>query len=159
MWTLRVADDASPILVDAVGGQRVPPLDEGEAARLADVRFNEAGAPVASQRVEDAVGEYRGKPMPAWRVTFDDSRHTNVYVDAMTGEVTSVRNDTWRRFDFFWMLHIMDYEAREDFHHPLLTIAAVLGMLTALTGLCLAVVVLRPRKRSRRGVRPHSSMP
>lgn len=37
--------------------------------------------------------------------------------------------------------------APTDFHTPLLTTAALLGVATSLSGLLLAVVVLRPRRR------------
>ncbi|MHC5211697.1 MAG: PepSY domain-containing protein [Planctomycetota bacterium] len=145
------AELVRPVLVDARDGERLPDLSPDAASAVARARFTPAGAIVAVERVPAATGEYRDKPMPAWRVTFDDERGTNVYVDARTGEITSVRNDTWRRFDFFWMLHIMDYTDRTDFHHPLLTSAAVLGVCSALTGLCLAAVVLRPRRSRARG--------
>ena len=48
-------------------------------------------------------------------------------VDAGSGEVTAVRHDRWRLFDWFWMLHIMDYDERSDFSTPLLTGGRVYG--------------------------------
>ena len=36
------------------------------------------------------------------------------YISATTGSVLERRNDTWRWWDFFWMLHIMDYDEREN---------------------------------------------
>ena len=49
-------------------------------------------------------------PVPLYRVDFDDWIHTSFYLDPVSGEVRSVRSDIWRVFDFFWMLHIMDYQ-------------------------------------------------
>lgn len=34
--------------------------------------------------------------------------------------------DRWRVFDFLWMLHIIDFDSRDDFNHPLLQIASAL---------------------------------
>lgn len=127
-----------------------------ESARsVATARFEDDRA-VATERVTEASGEYRGKPVPAWRVRLDDDRDSHVYVHPITGAITSVRNDTWRRFDFFWMLHVMDYEEREDFHHPLITIVAIGGVLTSLTGLVLTVMLWWARRRGARSARDES---
>ena len=48
-----------------------------------------------------------------------------------------------------WMLHIMDFDERDDFNTPLLQISALLGLILALTGLiywALTTRVLRRRK-------------
>jgi len=50
------------------------------------------------------------------------------------------RNDDWRFFDFFWMLHIMDYEERENFNNPLLITASIFALVTVLAGLLLLVL-------------------
>jgi hypothetical protein len=38
-----------------------------------------------------------------------------------------------------WMLHIMDYENRQDAHNPLLITAQVSGLLFAISGLWLLI--------------------
>lgn len=78
--------------------------------------------------------------LPAFRVVLDDVARTVVYVDATTGDVTARRNDSWRTYDFFWSLHIMDYRAREDFNHWLIRGAALLAMATVLTGTILLAI-------------------
>jgi hypothetical protein len=147
VWVLDVPDKSS-ILVDARHDVVLESMPAEEAAGIARTRFTLSDEVASVAAVEHLGGEYKERPMPAWRVTFADDDETNIYVDATTGEITAVRSDTWRRFDFFWMLHIMDYDNRKDFHTPLLTGAAVLGVSTALTGLLLAVLVLWPRRRS-----------
>lgn len=144
-WSLAPhgAEPGAEALVDALTGAPLPPMDADEAARLATARLA-APAPVSAvTTVARAEGEYRGKPVPAFRVDFDDGRGTRLYVVAATGETGAVRNDLWRRFDWFWMLHIMDYGEREDFGTPWLKAAALLGLSTALTGLVLAGLTLR----------------
>ncbi len=78
--------------------------------------------------------EYRGKPLPAWRVALADGAGTVVYVSATTGEVTARRNDVWRAYDFLWSLHVMDYRERESGNHPLLLGAGLLALLTIGSG-------------------------
>jgi hypothetical protein len=55
----------------------------------------------------------------------------------------------WRVFDFFWMLHIMDYGERENFNSPLLITASVVGWVLAVTGIWLVVLWLMRRKKKR----------
>jgi len=95
------------------------------------------GLLVSVQLVAEAQyrGEYRGKPAPAWRVDLEHPKRPHIYVDAVTGEALARRNRLWRLFDFFWMLHIMDYRARESFNHPLLTAMSALALATGLSGL------------------------
>ncbi len=131
---------------DATSGDEAP-LGPEDAARIASE--DQDSRPEAREvvRYDEAPPiEYRGRALPAYRVTLDDEESTGVWVDARTGDVTARRTDRWRIYDFFWALHIMDYTGREDSHHPLLIAAAALAELTALTGLVLWLRRI-PRKR------------
>lgn len=123
--------------MDARTGALLPVArEEAEAAARRDQR--DAPLVVEASLVEhDAPIEYRDKPLPAWRVSLADRGGTAVWIDARTGEITARRNDRWRQYDFLWSLHIMDYRGRESFHHPLLIVAAGLGLLTVLSGVTL----------------------
>ncbi len=123
--------------IDARTGEDRP-VGEAEAKGIA--RLDQPGAPpirevVLVERNPDV--EYRGRPLPPWRVRLADDAGTIVYVDALTGEVTARRNDVWRVYDFLWSLHIMNYRERENFRNPILIGAASLGALTVLTGVVL----------------------
>ena len=48
-----------------------------------------------------------------------------------------------------WMLHIMDYDERQDAHHPLLIGAQITGLTFALTGAWLLFYSFRRRKPAR----------
>ena len=52
-----------------------------------------------------------------------------------SGQIITVRSTIWRIFDFFWMLHIMDYEDREDFNNPLLISFSVVAVLFCVSGM------------------------
>jgi len=128
-------DPEQVALVSATTGRRVPPLDEALATRIA--REDQRGTPPARSAVlftGSPPSEYREKPLPAWRVELDDGEETHIWVDATTGAVTARRNQAWRRYDFFWMLHTMDYAGRDRFNHPLLVGAAGIGLLSVLSG-------------------------
>ena len=103
------------------------------------------------ERVEvaDPGSEYRGGPLPAYRVEMDHPTGARLYVAADSGRVTARRNDRWRLFDLFWMLHIMDYGDRDDFNTWWLQVVAGLGVLTVVSGFVL-LAMTSPRLRRRR---------
>ena len=107
--------------------------------------------PVSIDRIESIRrgGEYRGRVLPVWKVSFDDSESLSLYLNPWTGELLSRRTNRWRIFDFLWMLHIMDFDERDDFNHPLLQVAAFLGLIIALSGVlfwAMTTAVLRKRR-------------
>jgi uncharacterized iron-regulated membrane protein len=138
-------------LVDAASGALLSPLSRSRALRVA--LADRAGQPKAraAELLERAPPtEYRKGELPAWRVSLDDGDHTNIYVSASTGAITARRNDAWRRFDFFWMLHTMDYRGRDDFNHALLIVASSAALLSVLSGWLLWALRARRRWRRRR---------
>lgn len=78
-----------------------------------------------------------------WKVTFDDTLNTTIYLSASNGKVVSIRSTLWRIFDFFWMLHIMDYDERENFNNPLLISFAATSVIFCLCGLLLLMQTIR----------------
>lgn len=137
-------------VVDAMTGAKLSPLDETLARQVAVADFSGEGELAEITLLSEEVGEVRGRGLPIWQAQFNDSDNTRVYISPDSGEVVARRNDTWRVFDFFWMLHIMDYKNRTDFNHPLVVFAAFLALFMSLSGLYLVIkmVFLKP-KRSR----------
>jgi hypothetical protein len=126
-------------LLDAETGRLVLEIDSLTAIEVAKASFN--GEPKLKQieyiTSTDHHHEYRKKPLPAWAVTFDHPTNTTVYIGAQTGLAESFRNDKWRIFDFFWMLHTMDFEGRDNFGNILLRAFSILGLITILSGFTL----------------------
>jgi hypothetical protein len=91
------------------------------------------------ERVDTDVpgSEYRGAPLPLWRLWRAKDPDRVAYVDVMSGEVTVVRHDAWRWWDFLWSLHIMSYEDRDTIGTWLLRIFSLLALATAVLGLWL----------------------
>lgn len=131
----RVEGPDGTWLADAVSGEKLSPLNADWARRLALADYAGAGVLVAVDWITTPDTEYRGRSLPLWRVRFEDDRQTTLYVSADTGQVVARRNQLWRVFDFFWMLHIMDYDEREDFNHPLLVAFALSALLFVFSGL------------------------
>ncbi|NNL89099.1 MAG: PepSY domain-containing protein [Marinicaulis sp.] len=126
-------------LYDAESGDKISPIDEDTAREIAERDFDGDGEIVRIALLEETPQEYR-RSLPVWRADFNDKRNTRLYISPETGKVISRRNDIWRLYDFFWMLHIMDYDEREDFNNPLVKIASAAGLIFVLTGLYLLFV-------------------
>jgi len=121
-------------LVDARTGDVLSPIGEQVARQVADADFR-PDVPIASSTLLDAhTIDYRG-PLPVWQVTFADEDTTSIYVSPAEGRVLARRSATWRLYDFFWMLHIMDYDQRENFNNPLIMTFAFSAALFTLSGL------------------------
>ena len=145
-----VAQPDTTRLVDAESGEPRSPIDRATAEQIAvDDRTQPTRVRAAALVESDPPTEFRELGLPAWRVDLDDADNTHVWVDAQTGRVTARRNDAWRRFDFFWMLHTMDYKGRDDFNHPLLVAFAALGVLAVSSGGVLWALRLVRRWRKR----------
>lgn len=147
----EVRGDGGVALISAVDARRLSPIDRATAERIA-VADRATRYPVERAVLieSDPPTEYREGPLPAWRVDLGDPDHTHIYVRADNGAIAARRNDQWRRFDFFWMLHTMDYRGRDDFNHPLLVGFAALGVITVLSGFFLWGLRIARRWRRRR---------
>ncbi len=102
---------------------------------------------IESVRLLDHVpNEARGRKAPLYQVQISGDESPVIYVSQQNGEIVAKRTDRWRLFDFLWMLHIMDYDEREDFNHPLLYLTALAALLFSLSGVVLIFYTMRPRK-------------
>jgi len=117
-------------------------VDATLATALATASYTGEGDPAPPQRLARTL-EARDHEGPLWRVDFADSEDTTVYVSAQNGAVLEHRNRTWRLFDVFWMLHIMDYTGRKNFNNPLVVMMGIGGLWMALCGVWLLVASFR----------------
>lgn len=140
----EVATPGGAVLVDAASGATLSPLDARAIASLARAYYAGRGSLASVRLLEtDLPGEIRGRQPPVWRADFDDWLATSLYLHPDTGRLLARRHRFWRWFDLLWSLHIMDYRERENVNNGLLRVAAALGLVTALSGLWLAVYAFR----------------
>ncbi len=126
------------VMFDASTGEKISPISEETARAVATQDYIGDGEIVRVALMSNPPYEYR-KELPVWRVDFNDNLHTRIYISHSTGEVASRRNDIWRVFDFFWMLHIMDYGERENINNPLVKTASATGLVFALSGIIMVI--------------------
>lgn len=152
MWLGRpvaeVATTSGVRLLDAQTGAALPPPTRLQAEAIARGAWRGGGRPQATiDRIERPSPEYRGT-LPAWRVTFADPDSTRVFVAGDTGRIAAVRTGTWRLYDFFWGLHIMDWKNHENFNTPWL-LAFAIGGLALWSGGAVLLYMRWPKRRRR----------
>ena len=146
-WVIVLADGTSR-LADPASGKLLPPVSAADAlrevtalyigrAKVADVSRTDPKNPPFELRREIAT----------WRVAMDDDTH--FYVDAATGAIVSKRTGWWRFYDFWWGIHIMDMETREDAHNPFLISFAVAALVMAIIALVQLPLTIRRRRKSK----------
>lgn len=148
MPVYQLENDGKLQFFSAVDGTSLQPLTAAEVHIHAQRGYNGKGTIQSATLLEELPLEARGLPLPVWQVQFQDADNTVFYLDPTLGQVLRVRTDNWRLFDFVWMLHIMDYDERDDFNHGLLIGSSALALLFTISGLVLLVMTLR-RKTGR----------
>lgn len=134
-------------LVNALTGKKIPDINKQQAIEIAQshTTFDAEIASVELITETSQHHEYRSKPMPAWAINFDYPSSPTFYISTKLGTLTSVRHTSWRIFDFFWMLHTMDYESRDDFGNWLIKIFSVIALITAISGIVLFFISRRKK--------------
>jgi uncharacterized iron-regulated membrane protein len=147
-----VKAEAGEQALDARTGQEVAAPSEQEIRAIAAATYT-GKEPIASARlITDIPGEIRGRKPPLWRVEFDQWNKPTLYFSPVTGELLSRRHELWRVFDFVWMLHIMDYDERENVNNTLLRVFTWVAVLMALSGAWMLLYAF-PRKKKKKAVR------
>jgi hypothetical protein len=140
----EVRASGSILLVDAMTGRMLSPLDESRITALAREYYAGRGAPASVTLLTGETPlEIQSRPLPLWRVQFDDWHQTTLYIHPDSGELVTRRHRLWRWFDALWMLHIMDYEERTDVNNVLLRTATIAGLALAVSGLWLVYFSFR----------------
>lgn len=120
-------------------GNVIKPLTKEEAIKITAQKttLNPLDVSLVTELYPGA--EYRGS-LPVYKVKTDTKDDINVYVGYMTGDIGSIRSDSWRIWDLMWSLHIMDYRERNNINNILLRILSILALVTSISGITLFFV-------------------
>ncbi|KUJ83564.1 peptidase [Microbulbifer flavimaris] len=140
---LRDARSGFLFEIDAEMAARVAARDYAGDERL-------LGSPI---RLEAPTLETRKHTGPLWRVNADDEFGTSLYLSVEDGQILERRTDTWRLFDFFWMLHTMDYRGRDNFNNPLIILVGFASLWLVLSGVYMLVRLVSRLRAARRNKR------
>lgn len=125
-------------LFDIESGRRIE-VDAHLAGQIAVAAHPADAAVTRVQALDELTLAVREHELPIWRVDFRDDKNSSYYVSRSIGELLERRNDTWRMWDFFWMLHNMDYLNRTSFNHPMIIMIGFAAVWLAITGVYLLV--------------------
>ena len=125
---------SSERLVDALGGEPLPPPSRKQIRQLAEHWFTGPEPLARLELITDLPSEVRGRTPPLWRAEFSGWNKPTLYLSPETGQLLTRRHELWRIFDFLWMLHIMDYETRDNVNNWLLRAFTLLAFTTVLSG-------------------------
>ena len=144
-WIIKVETDSGFSYTD-LQGQNLDELNAEEVREV--VRQSTSLIPLMAQRIDkpEIRAEFRGRNLPIFKVTTSTTDNINVYVDAFTGEVTAIRSDSWRIWDFLWGAHIIDYSERENINNFLIKILSILALISSLSGIVLFFKTLKFKK-------------
>jgi uncharacterized iron-regulated membrane protein len=146
LYEVRTADGT--VLLDAVSGTRLSPLERQKVADLARHYYSGQGQLVELELLTGEVPlEIQGRQLPLWRARFDDWHETTLYIHPDSGDLVTRRHRSWRWFDAMWMLHIMDYGTRSDVNNPVLRVVSVAGLIFIVSGGWLLWFSFRRRPR------------
>ncbi len=140
-------------LMHAKTGEIKEEITEKEALIIAGKNMTDGLQVTGIERIEETGKhhEYRGSPLPAFVISYDDPTNLKSYVSVDDASFRTVRFRDWRWFDFLWMTHTMDYEGRDDFNNLVLRIFSLLGLMTVLSGFVLWYIssptIRKTRKR------------
>ena len=134
-WVVEVHSDAAGVQLLNLNGDLLPALTHDQALTIGGLLTDLS--PDTAEWIDTApmAAEYRGRPLPLWKVYSSSDIATVAYLHATSGEVLAVRNTAWRWWDFLWSLHIMDYDDRDTIGTFLLKGFSVLALVTALAGI------------------------
>ncbi|WP_340201706.1 PepSY domain-containing protein [Ascidiimonas sp. W6] len=130
------------VLVNAHTGILKKGITKEEAIAVANQQMKEDLKVSEVERIlkTDKHHEYRGRPLPAYVISYKSPENVKAYVSEKDGAFQRVRHQSWRWFDFLWMTHTMDYEGRDNFNTTLLRIFSLMGVFTVLSGFSLWLV-------------------
>ncbi|WP_369059788.1 PepSY domain-containing protein [Caulobacter sp. 73W] len=140
--TVEIVTQKGAVLLDAQAGQHVI-VDRDKATAIAKGAYAGVGAVADVTHHATPPLEAREARGALWAVAFDDAPRTTFYISQGSGEIVERRSRAYRAWDFFWMLHNMDYAKRSSFNHPLIIVAALGAVWIALTGILLLFKVFR----------------
>jgi len=137
------------LLIHPKKGEIITEISPQQAVAVVQANVLPQYIPQKTERITE-VGphsEYRGRPLPAFRIALSGEGNPIAYVNARNGDFQRIRHTQWRWFDFLWMTHTMDYQGRDNFNTLLLRAFSLLGLITVLSGFALAFVTSNWRKK------------
>ena len=139
----------SELLVNALNGSVKDSITKEEAISISNENILDKYKISLVEKIYQVGNhhEYRGRPLPAFVISYEGTENLKSYVSALDGQFQTVRHRDWRWFDFLWMTHTMDYETRDDFNNKLIRIFSLMGLFTVMSGFILWGITSKTLKK------------
>ena len=124
----------SQLIVDATTGKLKIPLSKEIISQQADLIYAGAASRVDIELLLVSPAEIGGRKQPVWKVSYDGWLDSTLYFHPQSGKLVKKRTDLWRIFDFFWILHIMEFAGSSGFEGFLFRFFSITSLLMALFG-------------------------
>ena len=147
----KLKSDKGEFLVNAKSLERIE-ITQHHIEDLANRYYAQESADIESvvYMTDNPPTEISETLLPVWQVNYDDFGNTSLYLSETTGDLLVKRHTFWRGFDIVWMLHIMDYESRDNINNPLLIGSAVVALFFTVSGMMLMFTWIARLVRRRR---------
>lgn len=120
-------------LFDAITGD-ARQIDTQQAFAIAQASYADASRLMAPMLLTPPIDDLPKEQNSVWQVRVNDSKNTNIYIDAQTGDIIKFVDDDSRLTALMMKLHFMDYGNSGEFNHPLIILFALMSLLQAATG-------------------------
>tara|TARA_B100000768_G_scaffold177564_1_gene191943 strand:+ start:3607 stop:4266 length:660 start_codon:yes stop_codon:yes gene_type:complete len=120
-------------------GESISKITKEEAMDMVMLKTSLNPIDVEEISVPKRGSEYRGRDLPIYKVQTknDQGDPINVYLNIYSGDIASIRSDSWRTWDLMWGLHIMDWTERDNISNFFLKIFSILALISSISGLML----------------------
>ncbi len=132
---------------DAVSGEAIA-IEQDLVKNIAKNDYDGVADILDVQKIQLPSDDMPKSNKQAWQVSFGDERDTALYISTEDGQILARRNNYWRVFDTFRMLHFMDYFREHGFNSLWIIMFAFLSVVSFVTGFDLIIAYYR-RKRNR----------
>jgi hypothetical protein len=141
--------DKKKVLISALDGQQLSPINEQLATSIAKELYNDKRVSIAKVQLltDNSPSELSDRHLPVWRIDFDDFASPSFYISATSGQLVTKRHTYWRLFDWMFVFHVMDYIGGEA-DNKLLLLFTVLAFMASIFGLMLTYYRLAPKYRN-----------
>jgi len=141
--------DKKKVLISAVDGKQLSPINEQLATAIAKDKYQNKEAAIVKVQLltEDAPRELSPRHLPVWRVDFDEFSSPSFYISANSGQLVTKRHSYWRIFDWMFAFHVMDY-IDEEADNKLLLLFSFIAFIASVFGLVLTYYRLSPKHRN-----------
>lgn len=128
--------DDKILLIDAKTKKSIR-VTENLVKQIAEKNYHGHGELIQVNLINELSDENRAFTLPSWQLVYADEFDSHLYFSTNTGEYQGIRTNSWRTFDFFMMLHFMDYGKRGDFNNALIIVAALILLFFSISGVLL----------------------